>query len=630
MAATTKIFRVPVDAWIDQDDEDANHGMSEFLNLKGDTGEVRKALMHFPAILDEDVTITDAKLYFYLDEGWSGGPHEVTVSRIISRWAEDKVTYPGPSINSVPANQATVTITGGAVGDEVVVDITNIENDANDGNLYFGFQLVVDTDGNKKIAAAQNRKPGRRPWVEITYVDNPKAPTGLRPGGDLAVATKTPILAWSSRATQEAFRVLIYSDEAGTALVHDSGTVVDDRRHYKLGETAFELPVTGLRYWKVRIRNVWGIWSDYSDLVGVRYKSPGVLTLVSPGGNVLEETTPPIDWTFTGRTQAAFDIWILEGAEGGYGENWGEVYGGEGYRESGGWHMGRTKSSDTRAQIPPGVIKRHDESMYLLTLRVWDTEDRVAAPGTPIYVEYAVVLTFNADPTVDPVDSITATSGGYYVELTWEDDVQPDFYGIVRDGVYLFDRIDPQEVFVSGQTYSKRIYNVQPMEENMYWVVRIVKDGNRVAKHSTPNPTDTITFIPQGIWLVDEDTNEGVNLRGGDDADIQLEIGESSTVFYGINRRAPIVHRDSIRGYEGSISGLIMSRQQKERLEQFKSELPSKQFRLVTGDLSIVVALGKITALNPTDNPVDSGATKLWKASIEVLQQDDWTFRYRY
>ena len=78
---------------------------------------------------------------------------------------------------------------------------------------------------------------------------------------------------------------------------------------------------------------------------------------------------------------------------------------------------------------------------------------------------------------------------------------------------------------------------------------------------------------------------------GGKDAP-PTEIGESVEVLYPVGRRDPVAIYDGIRGYEGTVSGWVMSANDLHVLEGIKST-PSKVVRLVMGDLNIPVQLGQ-------------------------------------
>jgi hypothetical protein len=373
------------------------------------------------------------------------------------------------------------------------------------------------------------------------------------------------------------------------------------------------------------------------------YASLGTLVITNPsvGTPVVEETTPPIDWTFSGRTQQAYRLTLYDqsqvdedGLTSGWGDDWGRRWGGSGMQEI--WTSGWQQSAATVAHIPPHLIKRLNNAYYGIKVEVNDTIDRTSCPGTPAIVELFRVFTFQEVTAISTVSSIAVSNPeGWYLQLDWVDTVEPDYYGVKVDGEYIHDRETPSKYHTSGTNYRKKFYGMRPLRNSTFEVVRIVQDGGAGApyRHSKNNPTQTTRFIPLGIWIADEETDTAVNIgRGGDDASMDLAVREGNTVYYPLGRRDAVRVVDSIGGFEGTVSGLIRSLDDKERFELFKAQLPSKQFRLIAGDLSIRFRMGEVTRLVPTGDPIRSNAVadKLWAVTVEVFQSDDWTFRARY
>lgn len=319
----------------------------------------------------------------------------------------------------------------------------------------------------------------------------------------------------------------------------------------------------------------------------------------------------------------------------GWGDDWGLRYGGAGWQQI--WTSGWQKSNDTRVTIPPHKITRLNGSYYKVEVRVRDTIDRTSSPGTPPYVVAERVFTFAESATPSPISSLAVTNPeGWYIQLEWVDPTQPDFIGIKVDGEYIHDREDPDKYQVGATTtYRKKFYGARPLRLSEYEVVRIVKNGTGVYQHSqhSANHPQNFRFIPLGVWIVDPENDDAVNIgAGGSEVTVDLRVGESATTYYPLGRRDPIRIVDAVRGLEGTVGGFIRGLTNKEKFERFKAQLPHKQFRLITGDLSIRVRLGEVTTFFPMGNPVRNNdpSDKLWKVAVEVFQSDDWTFMARY
>lgn len=645
-----KTLRNAVDSWVIQSSPSNTRVYDHILRVNGDSGgsAQRQSFIFFPnLVLDSSIIVASAKLYLYAEGAMTGSPFTLTAKRVTTKWKAHLLTWTNKPTVTATHQVDVVEAANLADGDEVVFDVTSIMNDVA-GSTFFGFQISVSTSGNKDFASANSQRWGKKPRLEITYYHTPDAPTDLRPSSG-PVSTQTPWLAWSGSVNQLAFQVQVSTvATAGgfvAAIVHDSGVVTDERERYNLADTAYSLPSSGSRYWRVRQQNALGGWSPYSDIIFIGYLSPGVLTITNPAGAgaFVEETTPPIDWTFTGRTQKSYKVIlqdqgsVIEGmVYEGWGDNWGNRYGDHGFQDI--WDSGWQKSTATRVTIPPHLIRRLDNSFYRVIVRVRDDQNRDSSPGVPEYVEAQRIFSFQENGGVSAVSSLTVTNPeGWYVQLDWVDPTQPDYIGIKVDGEYVLDREDPSKFLTGGTNYRKKFYHSRPLRLSEYEVVRITKVGG-IYKHSThaANPHPTFRFIPLGMWLVDEQSSGAdvaVNLgSGGDDVSVDLAIAEGVTVYHPLGRRDAVRIVDYVGGFEGSITGMIRGMQNKEFFESMKAELPHKIFRLVVGDLSIRCRLGVVGDLHPTSNPVKSSTVsdKLWRVTVEVFQADDWTFQARF
>jgi hypothetical protein len=186
------------------------------------------------------------------------------------------------------------------------------------------------------------------------------------------------------------------------------------------------------------------------------------------------------------------------------------------------------------------------------------------------------------------------------------------------DGKFVFDDTDGVDLSTGGTNYAYTYYGAKPGVQHTYEVVAIMLVSGD-DKPSKSNPTVNFTSQPWGIWLVDEQESPIVAIRLDDQEDQDLEMAEESTWFYAIGRQSPILITDTLRGYEGSVSGGIYDRVTHDALEAMKGRaVDGRRVQLVMGGLSIPVQIGKISIV---DHPQ---VRNVWFANIEVAQVGDF------
>ncbi len=593
--------------------------------------------MRFPLGAPHGARSLGVQLYVYLaDPGGLGdwdGAHTLIVKRLTSGWKEHKVNWSNKP-SHVITNQATVEIFDGTDGQEIAFDITDMIQNVLSGAPHHGYEISVDSNGSKRLYSAETTVDGMKPKIELVWGGTPLPPTDLRPLGGAVVSDPTPRLLWTfmdphGHDPQSAFQVQVDPRPgfATSGALFDSGYQDGPDTQYDLGEASgFDALTEGeVRYWRVKVRSAEGLWSEWSDVVAFEYRALGTLTLISPTDTV-EETTPPVTWTVDGTVQKEVELWLYEfgrpGHIGGFGEDFGEDYGGGGYIEI--WHSSREATTDTVRRWPHGLVRHLWSNAYKVRLAVWDHRDRLALPGAPARMMAEQVFSF-VESTPDPVDTLTVTSADMSLTLHWTyTHTQPDFWGIKvgptatwpADAEYIDDRLGPLDPFVSGTSYRWGIHP-KPDEDITVEVVAIVKDGG-IHKHSTDNPTVATSFRPVGIWFKDLHTNDELQLL--DTQSPQLAIGRSGADFFPVNRRESISIVDAVRGYEGTVSGMIFGNDARDILESFAGNLPARRYRMVWINQSITVELGQISNLVPVQGGDEPG----WSVTLQFRQVDDF------
>lgn len=334
-------------------------------------------------------------------------------------------------------------------------------------------------------------------------------------------------------------------------------------------------------YWRCRVMDGSGQWSDWSASVSATYGSKGSLAITNPVvGGYVEEATPPITWTFTG--QVARQVIITD--------------------TSGNWlyNSGKVTTALTSWTVPEGII--HDSTTYTVIVRVWDAIQREGVPGEPPYIEASRNFTYNLSGTVTPVTDLTATatSGSPGVALDFHRSSAPDSFTVIRDGMVIEANVDPVDIFVSGTAYQYIDRGATPRVTHA-WQVRPVVNGVTASGNNTANGSS----MTVGIWLWDPVDEVGVQLLGDDPGN--WTMGEQAEIYTPLGASAPVRITQALRGYEGSINGRLVAygsttvASAEAVLFGMKSR-PSRTYRLVLADLSIPVVIGNVVSA-PTPTP---------------------------
>lgn len=341
------------------------------------------------------------------------------------------------------------------------------------------------------------------------------------------------------------------------------------------------------RYWRVKVWDQTGFESEWSEGASMTRDDHGSLTIDSPSGATVPETTPNVTWTFTGETQEAYRLALYRVAtSGALTTLWSQ----------------KTNSTDTEFQVPSGLIKTGET--YRLSVEVWDEEDRALDDHV---IEWTDDFTYVRDGTPDAVETLTVdtVSGSPRLDLEWTRTDAPDYWCLTIDGVEVDDRISVSDTHVSGTTYAMSYWTATPRQELTVEVEAVVQSGaSDPFEHSDDNPTVDVETNPTGIWLADPEDNTAVQIMGRDDVD--LAIGESAETYAPIGALSPVRITDIVRGYAGSVSGVLLSASARDTFLTLKERLG--ELVLVVGDVSIPVRLEE-AATAPTSAPGDVAYT---------------------
>ena len=609
------VVRTATDGWARESQPATNFGQAVRLWVNGGaSGNDRQAFVHFARPFQLGSTILSAKLRVRTRGAWSG-TQLLTAKRITGKWAESTLRWNNrPAVSAT--NAASLSVVGAADGAQIELDVTAMMQDVSSGVGFFGFRLELDTNVNRSVHSAEATVASLRPQLEVVWTVKPDVPTNLAPAGGRAVSLAKPILGWTftdrdAAGAQTSSQVQLSTSSDFTTPEYDSGKIANTAHLWDLAPTAYAgLAADAVRFWRVRVWDDTDLVSDWSDAVSFTRKTQGSLNMSSPGATV-DDLTPPVTWALTGRTQEAYQVqlYLLEAGVPIL------IY-----------NSGRITSTATSVTLPAtdplaivgeGLIT--SGHTYRVELRVWDNLDRQAIALDPDYTVDVQDFTYvrsGAPAAVTTLNATLPTANGPGVQLDFSRSVQPDYFALKVDGVEVVSRIEPADVFVSGTSYRFTYWNATPRVTHTYEVEAVVDSAGHL-QHSDANATDTETTDPDGIWLADPDDNKAVRVAGSDSLD--LAIGEAGETITLASSRAPLRITETVRGYEGSVSGYLIGKTARTDFLTLKGRL--KRLRFVVSDLNIAVELGAVAA-PPT--PLDDD--RLYSCSFELAQVDNFTF----
>ena len=600
------ISPITVDSYVDQDRQSAKLGGQTTLKVRGSgSGHMKMAYLFVAMPFPLGASIVSAKLVLRLHSGWAG-TNTLNVQRVIGAWNETWINW-----NKMPAtdplNAASASLVSLVDKDTAEVDITAMVADISAGAKYTGLRLALTQDVMRSIYSTEISLAELRPRLEIEWSEAPDQPSNLVPSGGNAVSIAKPTLGWQFSDnvgnTQQAHsQVQIASEPTFAAPLYDSAKVANTVPLWNLAPTAYSIADSEVRYWRVRVWDGAGLVSGWSAAAQFTRRGKGTLVLTNPPAspnNKVEETTPPIIWTFTGRTQEAASVEL--------------------YRVGAGnvltllWRQPMVASTADSITLPAGLLRTGET--YRVRVMINDTINRQSTPGDPSYVIAERDFTYVRAGTPAPVTSLVATAPDARVVLTFQRTAAPDFFALRVNGVEVMDRLDPAELPVVGSTYTLEYWGATPRKLNTFEVEAVVNDLGTM-KHSGGNATAQVMTKPVGIWLVDIDDSTAVMIAGKEKA--SMAIGETGTTFAVLGSRSPVRITDSVRGYEGTFNGILLDTADRDTFLELKGRL--KPLRLIIGDLNIPVRLEDVSTM--PDPMGDRGYT----CSFGFFQDGEETF----
>jgi hypothetical protein len=629
-------LKAAIDTWDAEGAAQSNHGDDARLALNAPGGgDEKDAFVFFHRPFKHGDNVVSATLTVYLRDAWAGS-RDIQVDRINEPWREDTLTWNNAPSDIDSADRATATVSSGADGDAVDIDVTDMLATVSGGAAWYGFFLTLSAGGDLYLHSSETAQRHRRPTLEVRFATTPDAPTDLSPDGHVIGRAK-PRLNWafqdrSGQSDQKSFQVQIDSSDTFPT-PFDTGWVVDRKTQVDLNATAYPgVPEGATRYWRVRARDDDGNTSAWSLVATMKKVAKGDVTITHPteDGDV-HTHTPNITHTLSAGTQEATEYILKEWDR--IGAEWRQIY-----------KRGKKTTTDTALEIPKHLIKKEDAIggvafPYRIVVRVWDTEDRQHSAGDLAYSQSQAEFRFHRaeDDIVDLLDATQPVPHAPYVRLRFHYKAtrgeHPVWFAlrVTRPGadpVFVDQRIDPLDLLdPAGATYNYEYdyWNAIDGEATIYHMCPVILDAGEL-KVITGNASDTLTTDLWGVWITRPSSGDMLFIAGR--GSIGATIGESSTAHMPIGRRAPVLITDSIRGYEGSVSGVLVpwsgltAEEYAAMLEDFKGLAGSDELRLAIPNKNFPIQIPGGVVIQPSQ-AANGG---LYDVTVPYLQTGEFTF----
>lgn len=547
MVTTAPPLRNATDAYITSKRPTlTRHNTNRLLVSSGGDGNTHRAFIFHTIPVPRFASVLDGKFRF-TTVGAMTETITFTITPITGRWNASRINWNRqPSVNDTAAK----TVTKTAPADRTVweVDVRDIIQSAVNTGVWFGLRITVDRQNPVKIFSSEAAST-LRPELEISWTDAPQPPEELSPAGGRAVSVPKPILSFDfvdEAGDTELNAVQIQfapgPDEADFAApTWDSGTYLTSIPEVDLSTIAAPTPIppdltSTVTYWRVRVQDGAGLWSDWSDAAGMRYVPKSTVTIDSPGAppnNIVNDATPAIFWTITGGTQGSWQMTVRDLTD----------------DDVPLWNSGKFTDPDTNVTIPPGVIKRDDHT-YQITLMVWDTVSREKNGIHAIYTQVTRDFTFDDDATVTPITNLVAAQDAPWpwVDLTFDHGVIADEYNIWRDDEVIEANVPASDLLVSGTSFAYRDRVVAP-RINHTWSVQAVVNGKSSPKVTT-SPMSVRLLAPMMMELDGSNPIFFLNPK----------VDPQSMMFQEVHQpldSRPVLITQRLGGYEGKVEGVF-------------------------------------------------------------------------
>lgn len=556
------------------------------LRLQGSSGTsyAYQTVNGFPR--GADVLVTSAILEWRAAGAW--GACTLTARRVTSNKAYTVLKYSAQPSNTATGAVATVlgALSSGAL---IQQDITAFVDAWAKGTVpNYGLRFDVGATAAKQIRSAQSTIASFKPRLVYTAYRKPAVPTVTAPTGGQQVSIARPKLTWTPSTdpmqSQVSYQVQMNEDDdLWTSPDYDSTEVASAAGEHL---TTFDIANTETWWWRVRVKNGGGQWSEWSSGQEFGRTNKPTFSITQPTGGVWTDSTPPVTWSaLSAGTQTQYRVQHIVG-------NVVKIDSGV---------LPGADMDFTAATAIPGFTGGTVTTRVMLR----DDVDRAATPGDDPWLVEDETWTYTPGATT-AASSITVTQHATLPVpvLAFVRASTPDRWDIQRkvdsgdwESVGIFEGVD---LSVGGTNYEFTDLTAPPYHLLEY---RAVAGVNGIDSGS--NPTDTITISSTHIWLLDpEDDTFWCALADRDDTGLAYVEDSEVAAIKGADRK--MVTFDSFGGFEGAVSGGVYGTATSQYLGRTAQEMrdaiivhvktyPTRVLRLVISDYNIPVIVRNAT-----------------------------------
>lgn len=604
-----------VDAWVDQS-TGKTKTKSTKLQLRAATGGLnqRFAFVHHNPVWPDNAIILSATLRVR-NVGVIGTSTTITAKSVSGKWDINRLTYANQP--AVLSSSAAVTKATAVDADTWDIDVKTLLQNAVNAGKFFGFRLETNNTSAIQLHARESDYGKYRPRLIVAWMEQPDAPDELSPAYGLKVSKQYPIMTYDYNDPMGDFQLLSQQLQIGTSQANvDAGVTTFDSGEVTAvnGAPEFDTSLPTYSAWAGLVdgaANVWwrcrskdavsGIWSPWAAAVEMGRVSKGVLAFTALAS--ITEGSQTISWSLTGRTQTAYRLGVA------YADTPNEwIY------DSG--HITSTATSHT---IPWGVIK-DPSKQYVITLRVWDDQQRASTPGDPVYVEIqSAALNVTYDGTVTDVTSLSVTSDPVLpmATLTFNYSGPADYFQVQRslDGGATWqytDEVLVTSAFTGGTAYAI-IDSSAPTYEAVTWRVLAVAGG----KQSTGAVVNG-QIRRRAPFIMRLDGTDAVCLLNPKRSQANQDLQAVQTTLSGNN----VLTTQRLGKKSGHVEGLITD----ESLPGTTAATMIKRFRRLRDDSGITVIVAtanatyKAVAYNFQDDIITDSSGVAYTASFDWVE----------